>query len=224
MSRFRYALVFAMGSALLLSGCDTARTIAPRALAPVADSPQNAVRLLQYALNYRDMDAIESLLPEDATFVSAGADSAGSVVRVPWTRAELVHALRNLLVGSPTVPPATSIALNIDANLVPFPDTRPGMSPELHRTIRTSVDLKVETADGSGYEVTGMALFYATRGDSAQISAEQKAHGAKPDSTRWWLSRWEDETLPLSGGLRALPSHAMTLGAVLRLYLGREPL
>ena len=90
---------------------------------------------------------------------------------------------------------------NFDRNLVPFPDTRPGKDGKWHKTIRTSVDLKVEVGDGSTLEVTGYALFYLTRGDSAAIPAELKARGFKPDSLRWWIDRWEDETI--DSGLRS---------------------
>ena len=57
------------------------------------------------------------------------------------------------------------------------------------------------------------------RGDSAAIPAEL---GFGPDSTRWYIERWEDETL--SSGSRTLPVAApqparnTTWGMILTLY------
>jgi hypothetical protein len=220
MTRNQTRLAIALASLLLLSACNAARTVVPRSPAPLADSPQNAVRLLEYALNNRDVAAIASLLPEDATFETVATDSSGSLVHERWTRADLLLALSNLLVGSPTAPPAMRITTNFERTLVPFPDTRPGMTPEVHRTIRTSLDLMVVAGDGSEFNATGFALVYTTRGDSVRIPPEQTERGARPDAGRWWLSRWEDETLP-SGGFGAKPMRSLTWGDLLRRYLGR---
>ena len=38
--------------------------------------------------------------------------------------------------------------------------------------------------------------------DSAAIPAELVSRGFKPDSLRWWIDRWEDETIG-SGGMPA---------------------
>jgi hypothetical protein len=57
----------------------------------------------------------------------------------------------------------------------------------------------VRIDSGNSVEVTGNALFFLTRGDSAQIPPELIARGLRPDSTRWWMDRMEDETLAGQG-------------------------
>jgi hypothetical protein len=61
------------------------------------------------------------------------------------------------------------------------------------------VNLKVDIDEGNALEVTGFALFYVVRGDSAAIPPELYSRGFRPDSLRWWIERWEDETLAPEG-------------------------
>ena len=76
------------------------------------------------------------------------------------------------------------------------------------------MNLKVRIDDGNTVEVTGNALFFLTRGDSAAIPQDLIARGLKPaagDTTssqalRWWIDRWEDETLAGSSLTAALSS------------------
>ena len=85
----------------------------------------------------------------------------------------------------------------------------------MHRTIRTSVMLTVDAADSLGTlfrEIRGFAKFYMVRGDSAAIPDDQIRQGVGPDSTRWWIQLWEDETLP--AGSRANPALNTTWGAI----------
>jgi hypothetical protein len=114
-------------------------------------------------------------------------------------RNDEIETAENMFIGSAERPPAAKITLNFDANLVAFNDTRAGKDPHWHKTIRTSVDLKVDVEEGNTLEVSGHALFYLTRGDSALIPDDRKAIGFKPDSLRWWIDRWEDETIGSAG-------------------------
>jgi hypothetical protein len=212
-----------------LAGCaHETRSTAPAAggSSVVADTPGNAVRVLEYAVNHRDVDAIDRLLTDDFGFVTPGTDSSGNAARESWTRDTFFAALRALLVGSPEGPPAEQITLLFDRYVVPFPDTRPGKNPRWHKSVRTSLDLKVRIDSGSTVEVTGSALFFLTRGDSAQIPPGLIARGLRPDSTRWWMDRLEDETLagpgqrsPMSAPKSTHPSQSVTLGRVLSLWL-----
>jgi hypothetical protein len=104
-----------------------------------------------------------------------------------------------MFIGSAERAPAEQITLLFDKNLQPFPDSRPGKNSKWHKQIRTTVDLKVRIDSGNTVEVTGNALFFLTRGDSAAIPQELASRGFKPDSLRWWIDRWEDETLAGSG-------------------------
>jgi hypothetical protein len=69
------------------------------------------------------------------------------------------------------------------------------------------VDLKM-TFDQNGSpevtSVTGSALFYVVRGDSALIPSEFGTR-FRGDSTRWWIERWEDETAGASSPASAQP-------------------
>jgi hypothetical protein len=182
-------------------------------VAPSPTTPQNAVRLFEWCWKNRGVEEYKELFTADYVFVSAGLDSAGNPSReIQARRDDEVQIAENMFIGSAERPPAADIQLDFDRNLIPFPDTRPGKDPTWHKTIRTSVNLKVKIDEGNVFEVTGTALFYLVRGDSALIPAELIARGFKPDPLRWWIDRWEDETLApesvVAGDGRAAPPAA----------------
>jgi len=164
--------------------------------APTPNSPQNAVKLFEWCWVNRGVDEYRELFTDDYVFISAGTDSAGNPSReIQARRDDEVQTAENMFIGSAERPPAEQITLIFDQSLVPFPDSRIGKNPRWHKQIRTSVNLKVRIDSGNTVEVTGNALFFLTRGDSAAIPLELKNRGFKPDSLRWWIDRWEDETL-----------------------------
>ena len=172
--------------------------------APTPNSPQNAVKLFEWCWVNRGVDEYRELFTDDYVFISAGTDSAGNQSReIQARRDDEVQTAENMFIGSAERAPAEQITLLFDKNLVPFPDSRPGKNSKWHKQIRTSVDLKVRIDSGNTVEVTGNALFFLTRGDSAAIPQELINRGFKPDSLRWWIDRWEDETLA-GPGLQAL--------------------
>jgi len=226
MQQTRYPALWLILTGFALAGCGHGtRSTAPAVggASVVADSPANAVRVLESAMNTRDVDAIAGLLTGDFQFVTASTDSVGSTApSVPWTRDTFLATLQGLLVGTADRPPAEQVSLTFDQNLVPFPDTRPGRNPKWHEQVRTSVNFKVRVDSGSTIEVTGGALFFLTRGDSAQIPQDLVVRGLRSDSTRWWMDHFEDETLSgagLSSPRSTNPSKNMTLGQVLSLWL-----
>ncbi len=169
-------------------------------VAPSPTTPQNAVKLFEWCWVNRGVEEYKELFTEDYVFLSAGLDSAGNQTReIQARRDDEVETAANMFIGTAERQPAENITLNFDRNLIPFPDTRAGKNPTWHKTIRTSVALTVKIDESSTLEVTGYALFYLTRGDSAAIPAELKSRGFKPDSLRWWIDRWEDETLAPEG-------------------------
>ena len=171
-------------------------------VAPVPTTPQNAVKLFEWCWVNRGVEEYKELFTEDYVFLSAGTDSAGNPTReIQARRDDEIQTAENMFIGSVERPPAASIRLNFDKSLIPLPDTRPGYSTQdsLFKTIRTSVDLKVEIGDGQTLEVTGNALFYLVRGDTAAIPEELRKRGFVKDKSRWWISRWEDETLGSEG-------------------------
>jgi len=207
-------------------------------VAPSPTTPQNAVRLFEWCWKNRGVEEYKELFTADYVFVSAGLDSAGNPSReIQARRDDEVQIAENMFIGSAERPPAADIQLDFDRNLIPFPDTRPGKDPTWHKTIRTSVNLKVKIDEGNVFEVTGTALFFLVRGDSAQIPTDLQGR-FKPDPLRWWIDRWEDETLApesvVAGGERAAPpaagvavgaesggavTTAMTMGELKRWFL-----
>jgi hypothetical protein len=178
------ALAMAAG---LACGCATT-IVAPLESPPAATSASGAVQRFAWGFNHKDVDVVRGLLTDDFGFVTAGSDSAGNPSRLPRDRPWFLVALAALADSSSTV------SLAVDRVLAAFPDARSGKDPRVHKQVRSSVDVSVRFRDVSGnVEVTGNLLFFLTRGDSASIPAEQRARGVKPDSTRWWVDRLEDE-------------------------------
>jgi hypothetical protein len=136
------------------------------------------------------------LLPsENYRFDFASGDSAGTYYSsTPWTRSdELATAQHIFVTGTPSQPPATSIAIDFTSAPTDSADPRPGMNPKWHRLVTMAASVRIFFAE-SGFEITGPSRFFVVRGDSAEIPADLIARGMKPDSTRWWLERWTDET------------------------------
>ncbi len=176
---------------------------------PSPSSPANAVRLFVWCWKNRDPNRYAEVFTEDYRFIFAPNDSAGNPFRdAPWIREAEMDMARHMFVGGGDQPPASDISITIDNSLVARDDTRPEHQNKWHRTIRTHVDLKVTVTDASGTPsvtpVVGNALFYLVRGDSAVIPSELSTR-FKPDSTRWWIERWEDETIATGSPNKAFP-------------------
>jgi hypothetical protein len=223
--------LFAAVLALVLFGCSVEhRVTGPlpwQPQPPVADSPTNAIRLFEWGWNHRGLGVFENLLTDDFRFVFALGDSAGNAFRDdPFGREDMLVCLERLFTGGGSMPPATRIHLVLDPTLHALPDSRPGRNPGWHKEIVTSVDLAIMTEDGAEYRIMGNARFFVVRGDSALIPQEL---GLAPDSTRWFIQQWNDETLSEAGSagpsravprdLRApQPAHTTTWGQILTFY------
>lgn len=190
--------------ALVFAGCADSR---PRSFPTqpaaepgfVADSPANTVRLFEWALEHRDLERVIGLFTDDFLSVCAATDSAGNAFRSnALTRADEIECLRHMLVGGGIPPPASSISLQFDQNLIAQPDTRPGKDPVTHQEIVTTVVLRFATRE-EDFQVTGAARFFLVRGDAALFPAEFADRGAIPDPGLWYIERWEDETVGSAG-------------------------
>lgn len=171
--------------------------------APVPSSPENTMQLFRWCWVNRAADVYEEVFTDDYVFVFATTDSAGNAFRDrPYTREDELITARNLFNGGGNEPPATSVTLNLDPTLRKSRDPRPGKANKWHWVIQTSVALTVRT-ESQSYETTGRGLYYFIRGDSAAIPPALQQRGFQPDSTRWWLERWEDQTVGSAGGLVA---------------------
>ncbi len=186
---------------------------------PEPNSAENVIRLFAWCWNNMDMQHYEQLFTADFQFVFALGDSAGNLFRDPWVdRAEELTIARNLFVGGSAEPRANSISLTLDATLNPMPDTRPGKNSTWHKEIVTGVDLSIKT-DAQEYRIQGNARFFVVRGDSAVIPAEL---GLAPDAKRWWIERWNDETMQgvgarAAGTAGAGPAAIFTVHSVQRI-------
>lgn len=222
MERFIRIVMLTGFAGLWVTSCDTAHTVAPvQDIGPVASTPAAAVQRLAWAFEHRDLEAVAGLLPENATFASADVDSAGNVLSDDWTRPELLEALGSMFYGVSGVSEPANVNFQLDRNLVAFADTRAGLDPRVHKTIRSGLDLRVfDPTQQTTFEVTGQLAFYTPRGDSATIPPERMAQGERPDSTRWWIERLEDDTIGDAAG-RALPAVKPSLSWLLRFYRDR---
>jgi hypothetical protein len=178
------------------------------ALSPVPDSPSNLLRLLEWAYNNRSISEYGRLFTDDYRFAYSALDRYGVPYRqTPWTQEdEIISATKLFQGGGATQPAAASITLVLDRNFQVRDDPRPGKNAEWHKYIRTSVSLKILDANGSQVIVNGFANFFVVRGDSAVIPEELVQKGFAPDSSRWYIERWEDDTA--TGAVIAGPAAA----------------
>jgi hypothetical protein len=184
--------------------------------APAPTTPEGVLRLFEWCWNNRSIDEYTEIFTDDFRFQYAATDSAGNANRNPVsTRFDEIETARHLFVGgNPTEPPANKIELTLDQNLIAQIDSRPGKQDSTyHREIVSQVVLAIDT-DAGNYRVTGQARFFVIRGDSAVIPADMVQKGFRPDSKRWYIERWEDETVGSSTGASAARPAGTGLAAV----------
>lgn len=206
------AILLSLALLPALAGCGKDSPAKPVASVPRDLSPSGVVRAYEFAINNKDTALLDSLFAEDYEF-DFGADSLATPADSIWLLPDESATNYAMLHGTPSVPPLQRIPLDLDRNLTPFPDTRPGFDPRFHQTIRTTMNLNAETGDGSTYEISDLLLFYVVRGDSARIPPGR----GTPDSSRWWIQRIDDET-NASSGFHAMPTRSFTYGRLKRLY------
>ena len=196
---------------LLLAGCTPSlRPNVPTPIpAPHPSSPANALRLLEWTYNRRDPVPYRELFTDDYRFWFSALDPAGNAYRdQPWTREdELISTAKLFQGGDANQPAATDITLSLDRDFGVFNDPRLGKAGRWHKRIRTTVALSI-VAGGGQSEITGSANFYLVRGDSAMIPQELLERGFLPDSNRWYVDTWEDETILVAPGGRSVPGPA----------------
>jgi len=164
--------------------------------APAPDSPSGILRLLEWCYLNRAASEYRELFTDDYRFFFSALDSTGGAYKDdPWTREDELISTTNLFQGGDANQPAASnITLILDKNFRIFNDPNFPGSSKWYKTIRSTVTLNIITADGSSTNVSGNAKFFLVRGDSAVIPEELQERGFGPDSLRWYIRRWEDET------------------------------
>jgi hypothetical protein len=213
----RAGAIAVLALVLCLAGCsEEGKVVAtePKPLPmPAPASPAAAVRALEWCWDHRNLDAYTGILTGDFLGFCAVADTAGNVFRAnALTRDDELVIARHLFVGGGTQPPANNITLQFDQNLYAVPDTRPGREDaSRYQMITTTITLRIDSF-ASDFQVTGRAHFYLVRGDVAVIPDELVARGVQPDAGRWYVERWEDESVgaPAPGaGARDAPGEAL---------------
>lgn len=181
---------------------------------PIPNRPEEVIKLFRWCWEHRAITEYEELFTEDFLFAFAETDSAGRAFQgAVLRRIDEVETARHLFVGGGTSPPANNITLQLDQNLIPQPDDRAGkQDTTYHQMVITSVVLRIDT-DEEDFEVTGTARFFVIRGDSALIPEEIIERGILPDKGRWFIERWEDETLGSIANSAYRARRARALGA-----------
>jgi len=214
--------------AIALTGCDSEPKSGVNPLIPVVtppyspDTPQNALRLLEWSYGSKNAENYRRLFTSDFRFVFSDLDSNGAAYRdVPWTRNdELISSTHLFEGGDVDQPEATDIRLTMDRNFIVSPDQRPGKNPNWHVMIDTYVILHVLLSDGHVDDITGSVKFFLTRGDSASIPPDL---GVSPDPNIWYIDRWEDSTAQGGGGLLVNAAHPTRRSAPARVLAAHNP-
>jgi len=196
--RLSTAIVFAV---LFLGSCAKEKSTPvtpPVTGAPRASSPSEALRRLEFAYDHRDDVVNRDLFTSDFEFVFVPGDSAGIPYAVtPWNRTDELASFTKLVHGGTVDQPASSaIQLALDGTFTVADDPRPGKNARWHKKIRSNVVLIVNFTTSYTADITGASDFFFVRGDSAAIPGDL---GVGPDSTLWYVDRWEDETGPVIG-------------------------
>lgn len=169
-------------------------------VAPTPNSPRGLLDLFSWCWNNRAYDEYTEIFTDDFEFQFAQGDSAGNVFtdRGLFRQDELDTARHLFIEGTAGNPPAQKIVLTFDRTFIPEPDSRPGKTFPVHQEIKRNVVLSIDTGD-QAFRITGAARFFVVRGDSAKIPPDLAQRGFKPDANRWYIERWEDETLDTGG-------------------------
>lgn len=217
--RFSRVLAPALVALLLASGslgCSSSSSVAPGTNPPPnASSPANLVRRIEWDWNQRS-DDYASLLAGDFLYVPAEADSARNT-GIIWNRETESFATQRMFARSGVSPLMNSLAFQLDhTELVSVPDPRPGKHPRWHQVVSSNAAVSANLIFGDGipqvYLLSGRFTFYCVRGDSAV--------GGTPDSTRWWIERWEDQTLPETApGMHPDPARTTSFTALKNLFV-----
>ena len=189
--------------ALCLGGCaDERNAVAPGPIPepmPWPRTPAMAVRAFEWCWDHQSVDGYRQLFSADFSGACAATDSAGNVFRArALTRFDELETARHVFVGGGAQPPANNITLQLDPNLIVEPDPRPGREDaSLYRTIETRIVLRIDTF-ASDFQIVGVTRFFLVRGDVAVIPDDLVAQGVRPDAGRWYIQRWEDESVGTS--------------------------
>jgi len=106
----------------------------------------------------------------------------------------------NMFIGQRRAPAGSEDRARFRPNLIRSRTQRPGKNPNWHKTILTSVELKVDVRGGHTLKSRARAVLPHPR-RLRVIPAELIARGFRPDSLRWWIDRWGTRPSPTGNGV-----------------------
>ncbi len=198
-------------------------------LPATVETPQAAMARFETTYESQNLTGYSKLFTSDFRFhFSAAADpTLVSQYGNTWDSAFETNAAGHLFDGftserSDYNPGADLIALTLAA--VRYESDPEHADSTRHYVVADSaqIALAITLASGAGeYDVAGTHSFWLVRGDAARLGA-----GQAPDSTRWFIRRWDDLTAPLTvrtgrptKPARVLPAQNTTWGRVKAQYL-----
>ena len=226
-SAFARVIAPALVAILLTSGslgCSSSSSVSPGSNPPPnANSPVNLVRRIEWDWNQRSDDYVK-LLTADFRYVPAEGDSAGNTETI-WDRGTESFVAQRMFARSGSWPQMNSLSFQLErSELIASPDPRPGKNPRWHKMVSSNAEVSANFTFGGPspevYLLTGHFTFYCVRGDSARIPLDLQWEGVTPDSTRWWIERWEDETISTTEpGMHPNPARTTTFTGLKNQFL-----
>lgn len=157
---------------------------------PTPDSPANALALLQWCWQNRDITHYHQLFADNYQYYFDGGNPAGlPYLMTPWSRTDELASAANLFSGGSTLAPASSATFTF-VDGPNFQATEGNVGYPWHQEFVAKWTLDITCTDGSALHGEGLSKWIMVRGDSAQIPQELKDQGFTPDPNRWYIERW----------------------------------
>jgi len=204
------------------SHVDLARAVQPMLAVPASPTvapPTEVLRRFADSYRERSIGRYRELFTDDYLFRSPSSAGTPHPCSPLAVESEVLFASDFFGDGSGGVPGATFARVTFDGVLVAVPDPdHLGSDPggRWHRAVSTGMVLHARFTDRTAVDIKSAARFTLVRGDSAILPQELLLRGFGPDSTRWWIRRWDDLTLVATGAVAQTPADFYTPGALKR--------
>ena len=233
MNRFRLPL--ALSVLLFVVGCGggdkSTKPVVPSdglpSGTPAADSPTHLAQRLEATWESEVEAEYGRLLTSDFRYHFSASSDPDLVVRYPegLSRSEEIGTLTNLFNGFTSSTngsiPGTSHIVMQSAGATDQVDPDHPDSTAQYRVLHfdaLAVSLTIgKSPDDYTYQVVAAHDLHLVRGDAAVLPS-----GAIADTTRWYVRRWDDLSLPFGGGLRS-SSAVLSLGRIKSMYVPEPP-
>jgi len=192
---------------------------------PQADSPAHLMQRLEATWESEVEAQYELLLTNDFRYTfSAAADPELANLYPNWGRTDEVTAITHLFTGfvntsGTPISAASLIDMTLNGVQQGTDLDHADSTAYYQRIIVTSLDAVIEVpvagSDPIFYHISSRHEYFLVRGDAAVLPS-----GTSPDSTRWYLRRWDDLSPPppTSKGPVINPAQPKTLGSIRAQY------